>query len=293
MLVFVVSAFLVRLLGSPPPSVPPFCSPSLLAACRLSSGVQMAAVVAGGGAPPPPRPNAPAAAPRNQPPGGSKGQSPVDTTMVYLICCKNFWTDILRVTIVSYFFWVGLLYLLGAIVLVTGFQYTVPRVDTEIACPMKPSVYLFSGAWFLQSLVLFFTCWGYSTISASSSTASVSTPAPIDDSQATGLRFERLTTGLSVLGVFVKTVPTWIRLFHVFNMCQTIVWILDLLLLPECNESGLRWIVAIILVFWWIVVAVGVLAKRRIFVPPALYDPIRPGQGALRSIRHLLRGFGP
>ncbi|CBZ49629.1 hypothetical protein NCLIV_001200 [Neospora caninum Liverpool] len=268
----------------------------------------MAAVVAGGGAPPPPRPNAPAAAPRNQPPGGSKGQFPTREdsprmrpfsallpprlSSVVLSFCVGSSVQIGR-RIVSYFFWVGLLYLLGAIVLVTGFQYTVPRVDTEIACPMKPSVYLFSGAWFLQSLVLFFTCWGYSTISASSSTASVSTPAPIDDSQATGLRFERLTTGLSVLGVFVKTVPTWIRLFHVFNMCQTIVWILDLLLLPECNESGLRWIVAIILVFWWIVVAVGVLAKRRIFVPPALYDPIRPGQGALRSIRHLLRGFGP
>ncbi|EPR57468.1 putative transmembrane protein [Toxoplasma gondii TgCatPRC2] len=256
----------------------------------------MAAVAAavGGGGPPPARVNTQAAGGgRNQQGGGGKGQSPADTTMVYLICCKNFCTDILRVTIVSYFFWVALLYLVGAIVLVTGFQYTVPRVNTEIACPMKPSVYLFSGAWFLQSLILFFTCWGYSTISASSPTATVSAPAPIDDSQAEGLRFERLTTGLSVLGVFVKTVPTWIRLVHVFNMCQTIVWIIDLLLLPECNEAGLRWIVAIILVFWWVVVAVGVLAKRRIFVPPALYDPLRPGQGALRSLRHLLRGFGP
>lgn len=60
---------------------------------------------------------------------------------------------------------------------------------------------------------------------------------------ADDLRFERLTTGLSILGVFVKTVPTWIRLLHVFNMCQFIVWIIDLLLLPECNASGLRWIV--------------------------------------------------
>ncbi|PHJ16244.1 ste kinase, partial [Cystoisospora suis] len=174
-------------------------------------------------------------------------------------------------SMVSYFFWVGLIYFIGAVVLVTGFQYTSPRVATVIACPMQSSVYLMIGAWLVQSFVFFFTCWGYATISSAGKKDSLAEfdrsggpggaaggaaggrggggARPPDEAQAEGvymaddLKFDRLTTGLSILGVFVKTVPTWIRLLHVFNMCQFIVWLIDLLLLPECNASGLRWII--------------------------------------------------
>lgn len=75
--------------------------------------------------------------------------------------------------------------------------------------------------------------------------------------------FHRPTTALVVIGFFVKTVPTWIRLVHVFNCCQISVWTIDLLLLPDCNASGLRWIVckwALVLVLPLLVVEKGVLS---------------------------------
>ncbi|KAL8456090.1 hypothetical protein Emag_000083 [Eimeria magna] len=147
----------------------------------------------------------------------------LDGTLMCLMCCRNFWTDILKLSIVSYFFWVGLIYFVGAVILLTGYTYSAPRVNTEIACPMTSSVYVFVALW----------------------------------------------------------------------LFQISVWTIDLIILPDCNASGLRWIVALTTILWWAVVALGARAKRKILVPAYLYDPLRPGQGVLREVRHLLRGFGP
>lgn len=65
----------------------------------------------------------------------------------------------------------------------------------------------------------------------------------VDRDDTENSRFYRPTTSLVVIGFFVKTVPTWIRLVHVFNCCQIGVWTIDLLILPDCNNAGLRWIV--------------------------------------------------
>lgn len=211
---------------------------------------------------------------------GATGDS-LDATILCLMCCKNFWADILKLSIVSYFFWVGLIYFVGAVCLLTGYTYSAPRVNTVIACPMTSSVYFFVSLWLLQCLVFFFTCWAYSTVVLSG-----------EEDTETSL-FERPSTALTLIGFFVKTIPTWVRLCHLFNCCQLVVWSLDLLLLPDCNSSGLRWIFAVTSFFWWAVVALGARAKRKILVPAYLYDPLRPGQGVLREMRHLLRGFGP
>ncbi|XP_026191445.1 uncharacterized protein LOC34621356 [Cyclospora cayetanensis] len=205
----------------------------------------------------------------------------LDGTLMCLMCCRNFWTDIAHLSIVSYFFWVGVMYFTGATILLTGYTYCAPRVSKEIACPMTSSVYVFVALWLLQSIIFFFTCWAYSTVIVTAE----------DDSENS--MFHRPNTFMTIIGFFVKTVPTWIRLAHVFNCCQLGVWTLDLLILPDCNASGLRWIVAIVSLLWWAVVAIGARAKKKIVVPAYLYDPLRPGQGVFREMRHLLRGFGP
>ncbi|KAL8434959.1 hypothetical protein Efla_005042 [Eimeria flavescens] len=205
----------------------------------------------------------------------------LDGTLMCLMCCRNFWSDVLTLSIVSYFFWVGLIYFVGAVILLTGYTYGAPRVNTDIACPMTSSVYVFVALWLFQCIIFFFTCWAYSTVVISG------------EEDTENSLFYRPTISLVVIGFFVKTIPTWVRLVHVFNCCQICVWTVDLIILPDCNASSLRWIVALTTFLWWAVVALGARAKRKILVPAYLYDPLRPGQGIMREMRHLLRGFGP
>ncbi|CDJ68689.1 hypothetical protein, conserved, partial [Eimeria necatrix] len=121
----------------------------------------------------------------------------LDGTLLCLMCCRNFWTDILKLSLVSYFFWVGLIYFLGSVILLAGYTYSAPRVHSEIACPMTSSVYVFVGLWLFQSLIFFFTCWAYSTVVISG------------EEDPENSLFEQLGTSQLLIGFFVKTVPTW------------------------------------------------------------------------------------
>ncbi|KAF8821873.1 hypothetical protein IE077_001431, partial [Cardiosporidium cionae] len=96
--------------------------------------------------------------------------------------------------------------------------------------------------------------------------------------------FQNPTPLLNAFGIACKNVPLWVRLLHIFNFCQIQVITLDLLLLPECNSQGLQTILCITTGIWWGIVVFGVFCRRKILVPPFLFDPLRPGGGIIREI---------
>lgn len=118
--------------------------------------------------------------------------------------------------------------------------------------------------------------------------------------------FEHLTLYMQVLGFMTKVAPSYSRFVHVFNFCQLDIMAIQLLLLPECNSSGLIVIfgtsrsrtiadmsTGICVFLWWAVIVLGVWAKQSIFVPPFLYEPLRPGRTFSREIHKIMRAFGP
>eukprot|EP00920_Eleutheroschizon_duboscqi_P008137 GHVT01018902.1.p1 GENE.GHVT01018902.1~~GHVT01018902.1.p1 ORF type:complete len:139 (-),score=2.49 GHVT01018902.1:639-1055(-) len=101
------------------------------------------------------------------------------------------------------------------------------------------------------------------------------------------------STVVTLLGIALRTVPTIVRLCHVFTFCQIVVFILNLWILPECNSSALRWLFGFLTLQWWGAVIVGVASQRRLWVPPELYDAPRKDMSIPQDLAHLLRGFGP
>eukprot|EP00921_Rhytidocystis_pertsovi_P001780 GHVQ01003059.1.p1 GENE.GHVQ01003059.1~~GHVQ01003059.1.p1 ORF type:complete len:231 (-),score=25.69 GHVQ01003059.1:631-1323(-) len=203
-------------------------------------------------------------------------QTIADTTVVFMICCGNFANAVLTISIISYFFWTGVAYIVGATIMATGWGYYAIVLNDSYVCGATQHVFTLMGLWYFQGASFLLSCWGYSSIEAEQ----------VDE-------FEYLTAFMKVMGFFVKSFPTWIRLLHLFNYCQISVILLDLLILPECNFSAGRWTLAAVIMLWWFIIMFGVYAKRRIFMPPFLYDPLRPGSGLVREIHKLLRGFGP
>lgn len=116
--------------------------------------------------------------------------------------------------------------------------------------------------------------------------------------------FHHLTSYMQAVGFMTKVIPTYSRLIHVFNLCQLDVMALQMLFLPECNASGLiivfgeklnlsltrkpKLFAGFVLLIWWAVIVFGVWAKSRIFVPPFLYEPLRPGKTFTRELEVLL-----
>eukprot|EP00922_Rhytidocystis_sp_ex-Travisia-forbesii_P003082 GHVS01004520.1.p1 GENE.GHVS01004520.1~~GHVS01004520.1.p1 ORF type:complete len:275 (-),score=60.52 GHVS01004520.1:236-937(-) len=199
-----------------------------------------------------------------------------DSTVVLFVCCGNFVDSVLSVSLISYFFWVGVMYFVGATLLISGWSYSAVRVSGLYVCAATSNVFSLAGLWFFLALSFLGTCLGYASIPSGN-----------------GEDFEHFNMWMKTLGFFVKSWPTWARLVHLFNFCQLQVVFLDFLLIAECNVASGRLIIAIAIVIWWLIVAVGVVSKRRIFMPAYMYDPFRPGSGLLREIHKLLRAFGP
>lgn len=199
-----------------------------------------------------------------------------DAALIFILSLGKFFASIFKMSILAYCFWVGMLYVVGATLILVGFHTLSPSIDGVPACPAKQSGYLLTTLWYLLAVINIATAYGYLTI------------------QSMGIQeFEHLTGYMQAVGFMTKVVPSYSRLIHVFNLCQLNVMAIQILFLPECNRTGLVIVFGFVLMIWWSVVIFGVWAKQRIFVPPFLYSPLRPGKTFLQEVEKMMHAFGP
>lgn len=95
--------------------------------------------------------------------------------------------------------------------------------------------------------------------------------------------------------LFLKVCPKVVKLLHLFNFCQLFAIIFDLLILPECNSYKLRYLfgkfnyplkpLVIALSINWLIAIWGLMLRKRILLPPFVYDPATYKKGYLTSLR--------
>eukprot|EP00918_Siedleckia_nematoides_P014299 GHVU01031079.1.p1 GENE.GHVU01031079.1~~GHVU01031079.1.p1 ORF type:complete len:227 (+),score=17.50 GHVU01031079.1:193-873(+) len=203
-----------------------------------------------------------------EPPTGAEAQA-------WCISCAHLCSNIFKLSLMSYYFWTSLLFFVGATVALAGFQVHSPKITSKVACPIQPQWIFFGVIWLIQGILAAFVAFSCSTVDGP------------EDAVNEMSRFSQLT------GFAVKVLPTWLRLIHVYNLFQLLVMTLQLLLLPECNSNGLVYIFGAAYLFWWAIVIAGIIIKTKIFLPPLIYEPVRPGGGFVRDLHKTLRGMGP
>eukprot|EP00923_Selenidium_pygospionis_P021025 GHVN01036270.1.p1 GENE.GHVN01036270.1~~GHVN01036270.1.p1 ORF type:complete len:220 (+),score=8.82 GHVN01036270.1:109-768(+) len=208
-------------------------------------------------------------------PGEAQTVSVGDTTYIWYVGFTNFLNKIGTLSLLSFFFWIGFSYFVGATTLVVGWTYG-PRIDGSLVCPANSHIWTVVGMWYTMALVSVVTAYGFSTVET------------LDKNV-----FQDATPYIKWVGFFVKVVPTWTRLLHIFNYGQLNVVGMQLLFLPECNKQILVIIYSVALSIWLWIVVFGVYAKSRIFVPPFLYSPIIPGRGIVVDLHKMMRSLGP
>lgn len=101
-----------------------------------------------------PQPGAPAA----------KQADSGDAALIFILGLGKFFGGVFRMTLLAYFFWAGLMYLVGATLLLVGFNHLSPQIDGTPACPAKQSGYLLVTLWYMLGVVNIGTSYGYSAI---------------------------------------------------------------------------------------------------------------------------------
>ncbi|KAL7068822.1 hypothetical protein ACR3K2_07850 [Cryptosporidium serpentis] len=186
-----------------------------------------------------------------------------------------FLSNVVRVTFVSYFFWSGAVLLAGAIISHELFIHYSPFINGNVACSAKYNFYVILYIWIIEGLIFILACISYSVI------------------ETRNLSFDNLSFSTQVIGIMIKYMPTWLRIFHIFTFCQISVLVLQFLFLPECNSTGLQISLVVISVIWWFIVIFGVICKRKIAIPPHIFDPLKAKSDFFTEIHLVLRSMGP
>ncbi|CRG99495.1 conserved Plasmodium protein, unknown function [Plasmodium relictum] len=192
-------------------------------------------------------------------------------------CCYNFSNEIFKLSVISYYFWIGFCYLVGSLVFLTVYNSSSLRIQEEIVCAATSNVYLFSIFWFFIGVTSITTCIGYSLAIDEENNKIYSKNSPLF---------------IYILGILCKTIPTIVRVIHIFNLFQLYLITLDIMFLPECNSFNVRFILFIIHIIWWLIVFFGIISRKKIFLPPHLYKPLTNDTGFVVYINNLLHSFG-
>ncbi|TRY49856.1 Uncharacterized protein CTYZ_00000324 [Cryptosporidium tyzzeri] len=179
------------------------------------------------------------------------------------------------ISFVSYFFWSGISLLIGAIVINSSFSNYSPKINNQAVCSASSNVIGIVSLWVVEGLSFISMCIAYSIVESTCQT------------------FDNLTFSIQTMGMIVKYLPTWIRLIHVFTFCQINTLFAQISLLPECNSSGLQTTLIITSVTWWFVAIFGLICKKRIAIPPHIFDPLRPKTSFMTEIHLVLKTMGP
>lgn len=199
-----------------------------------------------------------------------------DALLIFILSLGKFFSSICRINYLSYFFWTGFFYFVGATVLLVALKHLAPQVGGKCACPAKQNGYLLVGLWYTMGIINVLTAYAYTSV--------------INLSEED---FENVSGYLKATGFFTKVVPSYSRLVHIFNFCQLDIMAIQILFLPECNGVGFITSFGVVVLLWWAVIVFGVWCKRRIFVPPFIYEPLKPATSFAVEIEKLMRSFGP
>lgn len=199
------------------------------------------------------------------------------TIPAHVGCCYIFSNDLVRFSVILYFFWNGICYIAGSILFTTGYNSTALKIQDQIVCAATSNVYVFSILWFCFGTIFILTCIGYSAI--------------IDDENKK-IYSSNESLFLYIIGIFCKTVPTVIRLLHIFNLFQLYIITLDFLILPECNSQQMRSILFMIHILWWFIVIFGIICKKKVLLPPLLYNPLNTSTDFISYMNNVLHSFG-
>ncbi|CDO64343.1 conserved Plasmodium membrane protein, unknown function [Plasmodium reichenowi] len=192
-------------------------------------------------------------------------------------CFYTFSSEVFKLSIISYYFWIGFCYIIGSITLVSGYHSSSLRIQDQIVCAGSSNVYVFCSLWFLIGIICIITCIGY--------TVTI-------DEENNKIYDQNSAIFIHILGILCKTIPTIIRIIHIFNLFQLYLLTIDIMFLPECNSFPVRFILFIIHILWWFIVFFGIISRKKIFLPPHLYKPITNDAGFVAYINNLLHSFG-
>eukprot|EP00916_Digyalum_oweni_P006853 GHVL01011707.1.p1 GENE.GHVL01011707.1~~GHVL01011707.1.p1 ORF type:complete len:196 (+),score=12.47 GHVL01011707.1:965-1552(+) len=195
------------------------------------------------------------------------------------MCCSNCYScfdSAARNSISAFYTQLSVIFIGSGVLGIIGLSVVpekLPNSSVSI-CPIDANIFVQSSCFLINGLGCVAVSWGFTY------------SEKVED-------FESLTTTTTAVGFLVKVVPVWVRIIHLFNFGQIYSVILQLLLLPECDNSSIRWIMVIVAVSWWLVIFLGWLAKRRVRVPPYLFSPVLEGSGLLQDIYLMIRAMGP
>ncbi|CAG9480662.1 conserved Plasmodium protein, unknown function [Plasmodium vivax] len=193
-------------------------------------------------------------------------------------CCFTFSSEVLKLSVISYYFWTSFCYIAGSITFICGYTTSSLRIHEQIVCAASSNVYVFSSLWMLIGMISVATCICY---------------AMALDGEGNQIHARKNSPlFLNILGILCKTVPTIVRVIHIFNLFQLYVMTLDVMILPECNSFVVRFVLFIVHIFWWTIVILGIVSRRKIFLPPHLYKPITNDVGYIVHVNNLLHSFG-
>eukprot|EP00916_Digyalum_oweni_P006855 GHVL01011710.1.p1 GENE.GHVL01011710.1~~GHVL01011710.1.p1 ORF type:complete len:183 (+),score=8.64 GHVL01011710.1:965-1513(+) len=179
------------------------------------------------------------------------------------MCCSNCYScfdSAARNSISAFYTQLSVIFIGSGVLGIIGLSVVpekLPNSSVSI-CPIDANIFVQSSCFLINGLGCVAVSWGFTY------------SEKVED-------FESLTTTTTAVGFLVKVVPVWVRIIHLFNFGQIYSVILQLLLLPECDNSSIRWIMVIVAVSWWLVIFLGWLAKRRVRVPPYLFSPVLEG----------------
>ncbi|EUD68106.1 hypothetical protein C922_01718 [Plasmodium inui San Antonio 1] len=193
-------------------------------------------------------------------------------------CFYNFSSEVLKLSVISYYFWTSFCYIAGSITFIFGYTTSSLRIFGQIVCAASSNVYVFSSLWLLIGIISVATCICYAiALDGEGNQIHTRHNSPLF---------------LNLLGILCKTVPTIVRVIHIFNLFQLYVITIDIMILPECNSFVVRFVLFIVHIFWWTIVILGIVSRKKIFLPPHLYKPITNDVGYIVHVNNFLHSFG-
>eukprot|EP00916_Digyalum_oweni_P006843 GHVL01011694.1.p1 GENE.GHVL01011694.1~~GHVL01011694.1.p1 ORF type:complete len:205 (-),score=19.97 GHVL01011694.1:202-816(-) len=144
------------------------------------------------------------------------------------MCCSNCYScfdSAARNSISAFYTQLSVIFIGSGVLGIIGLSVVpekLPNSSVSI-CPIDANIFVQSSCFLINGLGCVAVSWGFTY------------SEKVED-------FESLTTTTTAVGFLVKVVPVWVRIIHLFNFGQIYSVILQLLLLPECDNSSIRWI---------------------------------------------------
>ncbi|KAF5153129.1 putative integral membrane protein [Theileria parva strain Muguga] len=175
---------------------------------------------------------------------------------------------------IYYYLGTGLLFTAGSAVVYNGWDYYAPRQNNKIICLAHINTNLLACLWLIQGILMLACCVSYSVFTSYDA------------------KSKKKTFLVTYSALFLKVCPKVVKLLHLFNFCQLFAIIFDLLILPECNSYKLRYLFVIALSINWLIAIWGLMLRKRILLPPFVYDPATYKKGYLTSLRDFIEPMG-